>query len=175
MSSSRKSLSILVAPNAFKESLSAMDAAAAISRGLLRVLPNSRIKQLPIADGGDGTLEAVVEGTHGKIFPGAGPGSLGKEDFCRIWIDGRRQDRRHRNVEGIRPGPGTDLTTQSHAVHQLRHRSVDPGRAQTRRAGYHPRHRGEAPPSMGESAPCRRWESTFSIVEASRSVGAATA
>jgi glycerate kinase len=88
MSSSRKFLRILVAPNAFKESLSAVDAAAAISRGLLKVLPNSRITQLPIADGGDGTLEAVVEGTHGKIFRARVLDPLGKKIFAHYGLTG---------------------------------------------------------------------------------------
>lgn len=88
MSSSRKFLRILVAPNAFKESLSAVDAAAAISRGLLKVLPNSRITQLPIADGGDGTLEAVVEGTQGKIFRARVLDPLGKKIFAHYGLTG---------------------------------------------------------------------------------------
>ena len=79
MSSPQKALRILVAPNAFKESLSAMDAAAAISRGLLKVLPGAQVTLLPIADGGDGTLEAVVEGTRGKILRARVLDPLGKK------------------------------------------------------------------------------------------------
>lgn len=88
MSSSHKPLRILVAPNAFKESLSAMDAAAAISRGLLKVLPESKITQLPIADGGDGTLEAVVEGTHGKILRARVLDPLGKKISAEYGLTG---------------------------------------------------------------------------------------
>ena len=66
MSSSKKRIRILVAPNAFKESLTATDAANAISKGIQKILPNAIITKLPIADGGDGTLEAVVSGTNGK-------------------------------------------------------------------------------------------------------------
>jgi glycerate 2-kinase len=63
----KRPLRILVAPNALKESLSAMEAVEAISQGLLRALPKAQIFKIPIADGGDGTLEAVVAGTRGKI------------------------------------------------------------------------------------------------------------
>jgi len=64
MPSSRAApLKILVAPNAFKESLSAIDAARAIAKGLRRGLSNARVTEIPIADGGDGTLEAVISGT----------------------------------------------------------------------------------------------------------------
>ena len=65
---SKRPLKILVAPNAFKESLSAMDAVAAISQGILKGLSDAQIIGIPIADGGDGTLEAVVAGTQGKIY-----------------------------------------------------------------------------------------------------------
>ena len=88
MSSPPKSLRILVAPNAFKESLSAMEAAAAISRGLLKILPTSEITQLPIADGGDGTLEAVVEGTRGKILRARVLDPLGKRIFAQYGLTG---------------------------------------------------------------------------------------
>jgi glycerate kinase len=63
----KRPLKILIAPNAFKESLSAMEAVEAISQGILRVLPDAQIVKVPIADGGDGTLEAIVAGTRGKI------------------------------------------------------------------------------------------------------------
>ena len=53
MSSSKKRIRILVAPNAFKESLTATDAANAISKGIQKILPNAIITKLPIADGGD--------------------------------------------------------------------------------------------------------------------------
>ena len=68
MSSSKKRMRILVAPNAFKESLTAIQAATAISKGIQKILPRAIITELPIADGGDGTLEAVVSGTNGKIL-----------------------------------------------------------------------------------------------------------
>jgi glycerate kinase len=67
-SRSKRPLKILVAPNALKESLSATDAVEAISRGILKIMPDARILRIPIADGGDGTLEAVVAGTKGKIY-----------------------------------------------------------------------------------------------------------
>jgi glycerate kinase len=70
-------LRILVAPNAFKESLSAMEAAEAITRGILTVLPHARITCIPIADGGDGTLEAVISGTRGRILKARVLGPLG--------------------------------------------------------------------------------------------------
>ena len=68
MNRSGRSLRILVAPNAFKESLSAIEASEAIAAGIRAGLPAARIICIPIADGGDGTLEAIVTGTRGRIF-----------------------------------------------------------------------------------------------------------
>jgi glycerate kinase len=51
---------ILIAPDKFKGSLTAAEAAAAIAEGALRVDPDAVVTQFPIADGGEGTLEAAV-------------------------------------------------------------------------------------------------------------------
>lgn len=49
---------ILIAPNAFKESATAAQAGSAIASGVLRELPDAIVHVVPIADGGDGTVEA---------------------------------------------------------------------------------------------------------------------
>lgn len=51
---------VVVAPNSFKGSISATGAAAAISKGLRRVWPDAELRLCPMADGGEGTLEAVL-------------------------------------------------------------------------------------------------------------------
>lgn len=60
---------ILIAPGAFKHSLGAGQAAAAIERGLSQALPNATFTSLPIADGGNGTLDAWLaqSGTRHEI------------------------------------------------------------------------------------------------------------
>jgi glycerate kinase len=57
---------IVVAPNAFKGSLTASQAAAAIARGVREVLPDAEIVEVPVADGGDGTVEALVAAKRGE-------------------------------------------------------------------------------------------------------------
>ena len=88
MSRRRQSLKILVAPNALKESLSAIDAAHAIARGVRRGLPNARVIEIPIADGGDGTLEAVISGTGGRILKKRIVGPLGNSITAEFGITG---------------------------------------------------------------------------------------
>lgn len=51
---------IIVSPDSFKGSISAADAALAIARGIAAVYPELSITLLPIADGGEGTLDAIV-------------------------------------------------------------------------------------------------------------------
>lgn len=58
---------IVVAPDSFKESLSASKAAQAISEGIKKIAPESEIVSIPMADGGEGTVEALVTATSGKI------------------------------------------------------------------------------------------------------------
>ena len=60
--------SILVAPQEFKGSLTAREAADAIARGIRRALPNAEIELLPMADGGPGSVEALVEATDGTYL-----------------------------------------------------------------------------------------------------------
>jgi len=57
---------IVIAPNAFKGSLSAQDAASAIAEGVRAAAPDAELIVLPIADGGDGTVDAMVAATNGE-------------------------------------------------------------------------------------------------------------
>jgi len=56
---------IVVAPNSFKGSLSASQAAAAIAQGVRQALPDAEVLEIPVADGGEGTVEALVSARKG--------------------------------------------------------------------------------------------------------------
>lgn len=65
---------ILIAPDKFKGSLTAAEAASAMAEGALRVYPDAVVTQFPIADGGEGTLEAAVAaGYEERINAVVGP------------------------------------------------------------------------------------------------------
>jgi glycerate kinase len=68
---------VVVAPNAFKGSLSASQAAAAIARGVREVFPDAEVFEVPVADGGDGTVEALVSAHHGTYLTADVEGPLG--------------------------------------------------------------------------------------------------
>ncbi|MFK7851217.1 MAG: glycerate kinase [Akkermansiaceae bacterium] len=59
---------ILIAPDKFKGSLSGQEAAEAIAKGLIKVFPKSDIVKLPLADGGEGLLDAFREAKHTNAF-----------------------------------------------------------------------------------------------------------
>lgn len=58
---------VLLAPDKFKGSLSAPDAARAMARGVKRALPAAEVDECPIADGGEGTVAALVAATRGEL------------------------------------------------------------------------------------------------------------
>jgi glycerate kinase len=57
---------IVIAPDKFKGSLSAPEVAAAIRDGFIEVLPQAQFDLVPVADGGDGTMTAIIAATHGR-------------------------------------------------------------------------------------------------------------
>jgi glycerate kinase len=58
-------MKVIVAPNSFKGSLSATEAAKAIARGVREVFSDAEVVEIPVADGGDGTVEALVSAHRG--------------------------------------------------------------------------------------------------------------
>ncbi|HTI13228.1 MAG TPA: glycerate kinase [Dictyobacter sp.] len=59
---------ILIAPQSLKGSLSAAEAGNAIAQGVHNVFPTAQITMVPIADGGEGTVQALVDATNGTII-----------------------------------------------------------------------------------------------------------
>lgn len=59
-------LRIVLAPDSYKESLSASKAAEAMRRGVLMAMPDAQVVMVPMADGGEGSLDAVLAATGGE-------------------------------------------------------------------------------------------------------------
>ena len=70
-------MKIVIAPQSFKGSVSALEAAEAIQRGVTKASPEVETILVPVADGGDGTLEVLVNSTGGEIFRTIVTGPLG--------------------------------------------------------------------------------------------------
>jgi glycerate kinase len=69
---------IIIAPQALKGSLTATEAGLAIARGVQIVFPTAEIHLVPIADGGEGTVQALVDATGGALVQHAVTGPLGE-------------------------------------------------------------------------------------------------
>ncbi len=61
-------MKIILAPDSFKGSLSSKEAATAMARGIVRVMPNAELITLPMADGGEGTVSAILSACKGKLI-----------------------------------------------------------------------------------------------------------
>jgi glycerate kinase len=72
------SMKIVIAPQSFKGSISGLQAARAIARGVRIAEHDSETVLIPVADGGDGTLNALVDSTGGQTFCSKVTGPLGK-------------------------------------------------------------------------------------------------
>ncbi|HAS6319452.1 glycerate kinase [Vibrio vulnificus] len=71
-------MKIIIAPDSYKESLTAMDVAIAIEKGFKQVLPDAHYVKLPMADGGEGTVQSMVDATGGTIIEHTVIGPLGQ-------------------------------------------------------------------------------------------------
>lgn len=71
-------MKIVIAPDSFKGSLTARQAADAIERGVRRATPDVDIISIPMADGGEGTVRALVDATGGRLISVRVTGPLGE-------------------------------------------------------------------------------------------------
>ena len=61
-------MKIVIAPDSFKESLTALAVAEAIGEGFRRILPQVQYRLVPMADGGEGLVQSIVDATQGEKF-----------------------------------------------------------------------------------------------------------
>jgi glycerate 2-kinase len=81
-------MKILIAPDKFKGALNARDVAKNIAEGLHEVLPNAEIEIVPMADGGEGTAEAICEARSGSWLKCKAHDPIGREIEARYgWIE----------------------------------------------------------------------------------------
>src|SRR5260221_12819773 len=82
---------ILIAPQSLKGSLTAAEAGQAIAQGVQIIYPAAEIEIGPVADGGEGTVQALVDATGGKIVQQTVTGPLGEPvaAFFGLLGDGR--------------------------------------------------------------------------------------
>ena len=84
-------MKIVVAPDSFKGSLTAVEVSDAIEQGIREIFPEAEIVKIPMADGGDGTVQCLVNATGGKILREKVTGPLGDEVLASYGILGDKK------------------------------------------------------------------------------------
>lgn len=79
---------IIVAPDSYKGSVSAVEVALAMARGIWQVFPAAEVIKVPIADGGEGTVEALVTASGGQFRSNEVAGPLGDKVSAKWGILG---------------------------------------------------------------------------------------
>ena len=84
-------MKIVIAPDSFKESLTALEVANAIETGFKRIFPNAEYVKLPMADGGEGTVQSLVDATQGCLIEAEVTAPLGNQvkSFFGLSGDGK--------------------------------------------------------------------------------------
>lgn len=77
-------MKIVIAPDSYKESLSAAEVAQAIEKGFREIFPDAQYVSVPVADGGEGTVEAMIAATQGTEQHAVVTGPLGEK--VKAWL-----------------------------------------------------------------------------------------
>lgn len=125
-------MKIIVAPDSFKESLSAAGVARALARGLRQALPEADIIECPLGDGGEGTLDAVLAATGGEVREARVTGPLGEPVTARWgWLaEQRTAFVEMASASGLELVPRTRrdvLVATSRGTGELLHAALDAG------------------------------------------------
>jgi glycerate kinase len=130
LSSKTKTMKILLAPDSFKDSLSAKKVAEAIRTGILHELPEADMKILPMADGGEGTVEALVDATRGNSFEVRVEDALRRDISAKFGILGDKQTAviemaSASGIEHLKPEERNPWRTTSFGTGQLIRNALD--------------------------------------------------
>ena len=81
-------MKIIIAPDSFKESLTALEAADAIEAGLKAIMPDAQYVKIPMADGGEGTVQSLIDATAGTLHTAEVTAPLGNRIAAQYGISG---------------------------------------------------------------------------------------
>lgn len=84
-------MKFILAPDSFKGGMTAKEAADAMKNGLKKIYPDAVFEEVPMADGGEGTVQSLVDATHGHFIEKQVTGPLGTPVQARYGILGDQQ------------------------------------------------------------------------------------
>ena len=83
-------MKIVIAPDSFKGSLTSIEVSDALEKGVKDIYPKAQIEKIPMADGGEGTVQCLVNATKGKIYQEKVVGPLGEEVVASFGVLGNQ-------------------------------------------------------------------------------------
>ncbi|REG83873.1 glycerate kinase [Marinomonas pollencensis] len=86
-------MKIVIAPDSFKESLSALGVSNAIEAGFRQVFPDAEYVKVPMADGGEGTVQSMIDATEGYFIDVSVTGPLGEPVMAQYGVLGNQADK----------------------------------------------------------------------------------
>ena len=124
-------MKLVIAPDSFKESLSARAVAEAIAAGWARVYPDAELLLCPMADGGEGTVDALLSATGGKLQQTRVSGPLGDpvEAHWGLLPDAQAiiEMAEASGLHRVEPGRRDVLAASSHGTGELIRAALDAG------------------------------------------------
>ena len=125
-------MKFVLAPDSFKESMTAKKAALAMEKGVKAVFPNAECVIVPMADGGEGTVESLVSMTNGEIIKTEVIGPLGEKVIAEYGLLGEGQTAviemaSASGLELIKPKERNPLLTTTYGTGQLIKHALDKG------------------------------------------------
>lgn len=84
-------MKIIIAPDSFKESLTALEVAEAIESGFRKIYPHAEYVKIPMADGGEGTVQSLVDATQGQLIQTDATAPLGNQVQATFGLSGDKQ------------------------------------------------------------------------------------
>ncbi|MHA7845372.1 glycerate kinase [Serratia sp. D1N4] len=125
-------MKIVIAPDSYKESLSAFEVASCIEAGFREIFPQASYLKLPMADGGEGTVEVMVAATSGRKIDVEVTGPLGEKVMAFFGLSGDGQSAfiEMAAASGLELVPGqrrNPLKTTSYGTGELIRCALDQG------------------------------------------------
>lgn len=125
-------MKIVIAPDSFKENLTAAEVANSIEAGFKQIIPDAEYVKVPVADGGEGTLQSLVDATEGRFIEKSVTGPLGQSVKACFGLlgDGKTaviEMARASGLELVAPEDRNPLITTSYGTGELIHAALELG------------------------------------------------
>lgn len=125
-------MKIVIAPDSFKESMTSLEAATAIEKGFKKVLPNEEYLKVPMADGGEGTVQSIIDATGGSFKTETVKNPLGESLKAQYGLTGDKkvaviEMAASSGLDKVEPSDRNPLKTSTYGFGELIHSALDEG------------------------------------------------